>query len=155
LGVSRQGRSKTPQKMFLQKVHVENLSHKNRRNLDVSFFSTSSGFIASLGISQRWNSKTLDKAFINKPCRKAFPKKIDKKPETIFWSISFITFLVFGRFSVRGVQKQHTKYKKKNPTLAFFWPLPHPPTTGVTDFCKGRRRKKRKKTTFLLLFEIV
>jgi hypothetical protein len=43
---------------------------------------------------------------------------------------------VFGRFSVRGVHK-HDKITttKINLTLILFWPLTHPPTTGVTDFC--------------------
>jgi hypothetical protein len=35
---------------------------------------------------------------------------------------------------VRGVQKHHQKQNQKNLTLVLFWPLTHPPTTGVTVF---------------------
>jgi hypothetical protein len=41
---------------------------------------------------------------------------------------------VFGRFSVRGVQQHDKKIEKINLTLVLFWPLTHPPTTGVTGF---------------------
>jgi hypothetical protein len=35
---------------------------------------------------------------------------------------------------VRGVQKHDKKNTQKlNLTLVLFWPLTHPPTTGVTD----------------------
>jgi hypothetical protein len=39
---------------------------------------------------------------------------------------------------VRGVQKHDKKSQKINLTLVLFWPLTHPPTTGVTDFFLGR-----------------
>jgi hypothetical protein len=43
----------------------------------------------------------------------------------------------FWAFSVRGVQKHDkNKYGKTNLTLSFFRTLTHPPTTGVTVFCR-------------------
>jgi hypothetical protein len=74
-----------------------------------------------------------------KRCRKAFTKKSTKKStknsKPIF--LDFFTH-VFGRFSVRGVQKHLLKnIKQINLTLVLFWPLTHPPTAGVTGFVFG------------------
>jgi hypothetical protein len=44
---------------------------------------------------------------------------------------------VFGHLSVRGVQNHHLKNTTKNLTLVLFWPLTHPPTTGITDVFGG------------------
>jgi hypothetical protein len=64
---------------------------------------------------------------------KFLQKKSTKSPKPTFSRILF--YHVFGRFSVRGVQKHDKKISKKiNLTLVLFWPLTHPPTTGVTDF---------------------
>jgi hypothetical protein len=62
--------------------------------------------------------------------KKRFAKKSCPKPA---FSRLFFNH-VFGRFSVRGVQKHNKKNREKNLTLVLFWPLTHPPTTGVTDF---------------------
>jgi hypothetical protein len=56
-----------------------------------------------------------------------FLQKIDQKSETDFFAIFF--YHVFGRFSVRGVQKHD-----KNLTPVLFLPLTHPPTTGVPGY---------------------
>jgi hypothetical protein len=41
----------------------------------------------------------------------------------------------FGCLSVWGVYKHHNKNIPQNYlTLVFFWPLTHPPTTGVAGF---------------------
>jgi hypothetical protein len=76
--------------------------------------------------------KHYKKHFTKKSCRKGFKKKSTKSPKPIFSRIVF--YHVFGRFSVRGVQKHDKKISKKNLTLVLFWPLTHPPTTGVIDF---------------------
>jgi hypothetical protein len=115
--------------MFLQKVHVETFFKQIDKNVDASFSSTIC-FIAFLGVSQRWEFKSTTKNILqNKSCRKVFTKKSTKNPKPIFSRFFFITFL--GRFSVRGVRKNTIK---KNLNLVLFWPLTHPPTTGVTDF---------------------
>jgi hypothetical protein len=76
------------------------------------------------------SSKALQKTFYKK---NRFEKFLQKKILD-FFSIFFL-YHVFGRFSVRGVQKHDKKYRKKiNPTLDLFRTLTHPPTTGVTDF---------------------
>jgi hypothetical protein len=90
----------------LQEVHVENFSPKNRQNFDVSFSSTFFvSKIAFLGVSQRWEFKYTTKNVLQKKCVKQNYKRIDKKPQTDFFSNCFNH--VFGRFSVRGVQKHH------------------------------------------------
>jgi hypothetical protein len=58
------------------------------------------------------NSKTLQKTVYKKNRVEKFLKKIDKKSKTDFLSIFFRH--VFGRFSVRGVQKHDKKSHKKN-----------------------------------------
>jgi hypothetical protein len=53
--------------------------------------------------------------------RKEITKKNDQKSKTDF---SRFFYHVFGRYSVRGVQKHHTKCReKKNLTLVLLWPL--------------------------------
>jgi hypothetical protein len=59
---------------------------------------------------QKHNKKRLTK----KSCRKPFTKKSTKKSQTDFFSIFF--YHVFGRFSVRGVQKHEKKISKTNLT---------------------------------------
>jgi hypothetical protein len=58
------------------------------------------------------SSKALQKTFYKKIVSKRIYKKIDKKSKTIF-SICFDH--VFGRFSVRGVQKHHKHIFAKSP----------------------------------------
>jgi hypothetical protein len=51
----------------------------------------------------------------------------------IFLKSCFWAFLGEG-----SSKKKHTKTSGKiNPTLVLFWPLTHPPTTGVTEFFCG------------------
>jgi hypothetical protein len=72
------------------------------------------------------SSKTPQNRFAKDRVEK-FLQKIDKNPKPK----KMITF--FGRFSVRGFQNHDRNITKKNLTLVLFWPLTHPPTTGVTD----------------------
>jgi hypothetical protein len=133
LGVSRHGEFKNTTKIFGQKVHVENFFQNFDKNFDVSFSSTFFCFIAFSGVFQRWEFKnTTKKRFTKKLVSKSFPKKFDQKSQTDFFSILF--YYVFGRFSVRGVQKHDKKIPKNksdpSPVLAS-----DPPTyTGVTGF---------------------
>jgi hypothetical protein len=76
--------------------------------------------------------KHFKKRFTKKIVSKSFYKKFDQKSKTDFFS-NFI-YHVFGRFSMRGVQKHEKKNLKRNLTLVLFRTLTHPPTTGVTDF---------------------
>jgi hypothetical protein len=82
------------------------------------------------------SSKTLKTALYKTNRVKRFLKKNRRKIQNQFLSIFYH---VFGRFSVRGVQK-HDKQniEKINLTASFFHTLTHPPTTGVTDFFFGR-----------------
>jgi hypothetical protein len=69
------------------------------------------------------------KRFAKKFCRKVFQKKSTKKSKTDFFSIFF--YHVFGRFSVRGVQKHDKKISEKKLTspgtfLASEEPINHP-----------------------------
>jgi hypothetical protein len=64
---------------------------------------------------------------VQKHYKKCFCKKSGKKSKADFFPVLF--YHVFGRFSVRGVQKHHF-FKQSYPGP--FWPLTHPPTTAVT-----------------------
>jgi hypothetical protein len=132
LGITRgaQKHHKLPQKTFLLQLHVENFSQTNRQKLRCQFFLDILFYCVS-GVSQRWEFKITTKKKLQKILSKSFNKKIDKNPKPIF---SRFVYQVFGRFSVRGVQKHHQKISEKNLTLVLFWPLTHPPITGVTDF---------------------
>jgi hypothetical protein len=103
----------------------------------MSVFPRSFCFIAFSGVSQRWEFKNTTKIVLQKKsCRKVFCKKIDKNPKPIFLDLFYDVRNALGRFSVRGVQKRHLKtyIPQKKPALVLFWPLTHPPTTGVTGF---------------------
>jgi hypothetical protein len=79
------------------------------KNFDVSFSSIFFGLSRFQVFLSDGSSKTLQKRFAKKSCRKVFTKKSTKiQNQTDFFSISF--YHVFGRFSVRGVQK----YDKEN-----------------------------------------
>jgi hypothetical protein len=115
--------SKTPQKCFCKKSMSKTFSEKIDKNFNVSFPSTFFDFIAFSGVSQRGDLKnTTKKHFTKKSCRKVFPKKSTKKSKTDFFSILFNH--VFGRFSVRGVQKHDKKFrgKKSDQSWYFFGP---------------------------------
>jgi hypothetical protein len=133
LGVSRQGEFKNTIKIFWQKVRVENFPQNFDKNFDVSFSPTTFVLSHFRVFFSDGSSKTLPKTFCKKIVSEKFYKKFDQKSKTDFFSIFF--YHVFGRFSVRGVQKHDKKnIEKINLTLVLFWPLTHPPTTGVTDF---------------------
>jgi hypothetical protein len=65
--------------------------------------------------------KHYKKRFAKKIVSKRFYKEIDKKSKTDFFSISF--YHIFGRFSVRGVQKHHKKYRKNASDPGSFFGL--------------------------------
>jgi hypothetical protein len=140
LGVSRQGEFKNTTNIILQKVHVENFSQKNRQKFRCQFPLDFFCFIAFSGVSQRWEFKNKQKNVLQKTsCQKVLTKNSTKNPKNEIFSIFFNH--VFGRFSVRGVQK-HDKnnIKKINLTPSLFsFSYSDPPTTGVTDlfFCAG------------------
>jgi hypothetical protein len=77
------------------------------QNFDVSFSST------FLVLSRFWvflsdgSSKTQQKTFCKKIVSKSFYKKFYQNPKPIFCRFFFNH--VFGRFSLRGVQKHHKK----------------------------------------------
>jgi hypothetical protein len=131
LGVSRQGEFKNTTKLFLQKVHVGNYFQKIYKNFDVSFSSTFL-FYRVFGCFSRWEFKNTPKSFATNIVSKSFYKTFDQKSKTDFFSIFFNH--VFGRFSVRGVQKHDKKISHKNLTTSLFRTPTHPPTTGVTAF---------------------
>jgi hypothetical protein len=89
-------------------------------------------FIAFSGVSQRWEFKNTQKTFCNKHRVEKFLQNIRPKIQNRFF-LDFV-YHVFGRFSVRAVQKHDLKKSEKNPTPSFFRTPTHPPTTGVTDF---------------------
>jgi hypothetical protein len=125
--------------MFWQKVRVENFPQKFDKIFDVSFSSIFFVLSHFRMCFSDGSSKTLQKTF----CKQNRVEKLLQKirPEVQNYYITktdfFSTFFnhVFGRFSVRGVQKHDFKKNvEKNLTPVLFWPLTHPPTTGVTDF---------------------
>jgi hypothetical protein len=76
------------------------------------------------------SSQTLQKTFYKNIASKSFYKKIDKNILNRFFSTFF--YHVFGRFSVRGVQKHDKKISKKiwsALALVLFWPPRNQPTT--------------------------
>jgi hypothetical protein len=76
--------------------------------------------------------KHYKKRFAKKIVSKSFYKKIDQKSKTDFFSFFLSRWWAFlGEGSSKTRLK---KYRKINLTLVLFWPLTHPPTTGVTDF---------------------
>jgi hypothetical protein len=109
LGVSRQGEFENTITIFWQKIRVENFFQNFDKTIRCQFFLDFFCFIAFSGVFQRWEFKNTRKnALQKKSCRKVFTKNLTKSPKPIFFSKNFCH--VFGRFSVRGVQK----YDKKN-----------------------------------------
>jgi hypothetical protein len=109
----------------MQKVHVKNFFRENSQKIDKNFDVTFSRLFFVLSRFQVFlsdgSSQTLQKTFYKKIVSKSFYKKIDKKSQTDFFSIFFITF--FGRFSVRGVQKHDKKISKKSDQPWYFFGL--------------------------------
>jgi hypothetical protein len=126
-----------PPNCFDKKVHVENFPQKNRQTFRCQvFLDFFFGFLAFSGVSQRWEFKNTTKNVLQKIVSKSSYKKIDKNAKTDFFLV-FVSH-VFGRFSVRGVQKHQKKFEKTNLSLITdpFWSLTHPPTTG-SPICFG------------------
>ena len=73
--------------------------------------------------------KHYKKRFAQTIVSKSFYKKIDQKSKTDFFSIFF--YHVFGRFSVRGVQKHEKKISKKNLTSPGTFLASEEPTNHV------------------------
>jgi hypothetical protein len=108
-------------------------NQKFRQKFRCQFFLDFFCFIAFSGGFQRWEFKNTTKNVLQKKsCRKVFYQKIDQKSKTDFFSNLFNH--VFGRFSMRGVQKHDKKISEKNLALVLFRTLTHPPTTGVPGF---------------------
>jgi hypothetical protein len=80
---------------------------------DVSFSSTSFVLSRFRVFLIDGSSKTLQKTFLKKKCVEKFVPKNQTKIQNRY----FLDFFnhVFGRFSVRGVQKHHKKYRGKKP----------------------------------------
>jgi hypothetical protein len=74
------------------------------KSFDVSFPSTFCFVSSFFGRFSEMKIQKLRKTIYKKIARKSFYKRIDKNPKT-------------GVFSVRGVQKHHTKYQKNR-----IWP---------------------------------
>ena len=97
------GSSKTPLIYFYKKSMSKEFPKKSTK-ISMSVFPRLFLFcrvfrcFLAMGV-QKHNKKRLTK----KSCRKLFTKKSTKKSQTDFFSIFF--YHVFGRFSVRGVQK--------------------------------------------------
>jgi hypothetical protein len=116
---------------FLQQVHVENCSRKLYQNFDgtvCSMFLVLSRFQV---LRSDGSSKTLQRTFCKKIVSNIFYKKIDKTSKTDFYRFCLSRF---GAFLGDGSSKTLQTISRKKLTLVLFWPLTHPPTTGVTDF---------------------
>jgi hypothetical protein len=98
LGVSRQGEFKNTIKIFLQKVHVENLPQNFDKTIDVSFSST-------FFVSSRF------RVFFSDGSSKAL-QKFDQKSKTDFFSVFVLS--CFGAFLGEGSSKTRLKQYQKN-----------------------------------------
>jgi hypothetical protein len=90
----------------------------NDKNFDVSFprrFFVLSRFRVLFGDG---SSKTPPKTFHKQNLVEKFTKEIDQKSNTDLFS-GFL-YRVFGRFSVRGVQKHENKYRKNKSDPGLF-----------------------------------
>jgi hypothetical protein len=133
LGVSRQGEFKNTIQIFLQKVHVESFSQKNRQAFRCQF--SHDFFCLSRVFLRDGSSKTLQKRFAKKSCRKAFTKNSTKNSQLLF--LDFF-YHVFGRFSVRGVQKHLLKYHQNKSDPSPFLASDPPTHRGGHRFVLGR-----------------
>jgi hypothetical protein len=96
--------SKTPPTYFYNNSMSKNNSKKIDKNFDVSFSSTFVGFIAFSGVSRRWEFKRTTKDVVQKTLCGNRLQKNRGKIQNRFFVDFFITYHVFGRFSVRGVK---------------------------------------------------
>jgi hypothetical protein len=123
------GSSKTPQEGFGKKS-VSKTSQNFDQNFNVSFSSTSFVLSHFRVFFSDGSSKTLQKTFYKNRVEKFLQKNRPEVQNRLF--LDFL-YHVFGRFSVRGVQKHDKKKYQKNKS-DLFCPLTHPPPTGGTDF---------------------
>jgi hypothetical protein len=110
LSVSRQGEFKNTTTIFLQKVHVGKKKKKIDKTFDVSCSSTFFVLSRFRVFFSEGVQKHHKKRFRKKSCRKVFTKNSTKNPKPTFSRI--FCYHVFGRFSMRGVQKRDKKYRK-------------------------------------------
>jgi hypothetical protein len=141
------GSSKTSFKKKLQKVHVENFSQNFDKNFDVSFSSTFFVLSRFRVFLSDGSSKTLQKTFCKKnhTCQKVFTKNSTKNPKPTFSRNLF--YHVFGRFSMRGVQKHDKKYQKNksDPSpFSYFDPPTHAPRGSPIFFWRPLAPKSSK-----------
>jgi hypothetical protein len=108
---------------------------ENRQNFRYQLFLDFFCFIAFSGVSWRWEFKNTTKKFYKKIVSKSFKKNRPKIQNRLF--LDFLNH-VFGRFSVRGVQK-HDKKSQKNPTSPGTFLASEEPTNHV-GLPGGRRR---------------
>jgi hypothetical protein len=123
LGVSRQGKFKNTIKYFYKKS-MSKKNQKFRQKFRCQFFLDFFCFIAFSGVFQRREFKNTTKNVLPKKIvSKSFYKKFDQKSKTDFFSNFFNH--VFGRFSMRGVQKHDKKYRKnKSDPIPFSYSDP-------------------------------
>jgi hypothetical protein len=151
---SVRGVQKHHKNIFATKAHVKNFPQKiDKISMSVSprFFR----FYRIFGCFSGWQLKDTTKNVLQKIASKSFNKKIeqktkDKRFKTVFFLIYLPHYHVFGRFSVRGVQKHHQKnITKKNLALAlgpFLASGPPPHThhhTGSPVFLAAPRLRLR------------
>jgi hypothetical protein len=112
----------------LQKVYVEKKMQNNRQQFRCQFFL---GFLVAFsGVSQRWE---LNKHYKNRA--EIFLQNNDKKIRNRFFLISVSRFWAFlGEGSSKTRFKKYREKMDLALALVLFWPLTHPPTTGVADF---------------------
>jgi hypothetical protein len=102
------------------KSPCRNLFPKKTTKISMSVFLSFSCFFPFLGVSQRWDSKALQKAFYKFYEKNRVEKFLQKnRPKIQNWRFaSRFCYQVFGRFSASGVQKHDEKcHQKKVP-----WP---------------------------------
>jgi hypothetical protein len=113
--------------------HDKNIFAKSpcRKNFDVTFCSSFFCFIAFSGVSLRWEFKNTTKNVLRKKSCRDFELKSQNRG--FFFSVLF--YHVFGRFSVRGVQKHDQEnIEKMNLNPFLFRALIQPPNTGSPFF---------------------
>jgi hypothetical protein len=122
------GSSKTPLHIFLYKNTMsKTFSKQIDQNVGVNFSSTLFCFIAFSGVSQRWEFKSTTKNVLPKNCVEKFLQKIDKNPKPFCFRQK-----ISRSWAFLGGGSSKTPFFFLM-TLVLFWPLTHPPTTGVTD----------------------
>jgi hypothetical protein len=124
LGVSRQGELKNTIKIFLQNKHAKNFSQNFDKKFDVSFSSTF--FVLS-----RF------RVFLSDGSSETPQKTFCKKNRVKIQNRLFLEFVyhVFGRFSMRGVQKHDKKYRKNKSDPSPFSYSDPPTHHGGHRFC--------------------